>query len=48
VKQHLVHLYDKFAIHEGGDEGRRVKLANEVMRRGVLTMADLHGAAAKR
>jgi hypothetical protein len=48
VKQHLVHLYDKFEIHSPGDEGRRIRLANEVMRRGILTMADLRASAGPR
>jgi predicted component of type VI protein secretion system len=34
VKQHLAHLYDKFGI-SGGGERRRVRLANEALRRGV-------------
>jgi pSer/pThr/pTyr-binding forkhead associated (FHA) protein len=40
VKQHLAHLYDKFAI-QGGGERRRVRLANEALRRGAVTMAGL-------
>jgi len=40
VKQHLQHLYDKLAVHEG-TERRRARLANEAFRRGVLTLADL-------
>jgi hypothetical protein len=39
IKQHLIHLYDKFAIHGEGD--RRVRLANEAIRRGAVTAADL-------
>jgi hypothetical protein len=39
VQAHLANLYDKFAIHEELD--RRVALANEAMRRGAVTMADL-------
>jgi DNA-binding CsgD family transcriptional regulator len=39
VKQHLGRLYDKFDIHDGSD--RRVRLANEAIRRGALTMAEL-------
>jgi DNA-binding CsgD family transcriptional regulator len=45
VKQHLGHLYDKFGIHEGG-ERRRVRLANEALRRGAVTITDLRQAAA--
>jgi DNA-binding CsgD family transcriptional regulator len=40
VKQHLAHLYDKFGI-SGGGERRRVRLANEALRRGAVTMAGL-------
>ena len=43
VKQHLLRLYDKFDIAEGVEQ-RRLRLANEVFSRGVLTPADL-GAA---
>jgi pSer/pThr/pTyr-binding forkhead associated (FHA) protein len=39
VKQHLQHLYDKFAIDTDGD--RRVRLANEAIRRGAVTRAML-------
>lgn len=40
VKQHLGRLYDKFGVHEG-EERRRVRLANEAIRRGAVTLADL-------
>lgn len=40
VKQHLAHLYDKFRIYEDGGR-RRVKLANEAVRRGAVTVSDL-------
>jgi DNA-binding CsgD family transcriptional regulator len=40
VKQHLLHLYDKFDIH-GQGERRRARLANEAVRRGVVSLADL-------
>ncbi|HJP67164.1 MAG TPA: FHA domain-containing protein [Actinomycetota bacterium] len=43
VKQHLLHLYDKFGIREGEQERRRVALANEAMQRGVITIAQLRG-----
>jgi DNA-binding CsgD family transcriptional regulator len=46
VKQHLAHLYDKFGIH-GGGERRRVRLANEALRRGAVTMAGLRQEVAK-
>lgn len=39
VKQHLLNLYDKFAIPTEGD--RRVRLANEALRRGAVTLAQL-------
>jgi DNA-binding CsgD family transcriptional regulator len=42
VKQHLLRLYDKFEIREG--EGRRVILANEAVRRGLVSIEHLrHG-----
>ncbi|MGH9184715.1 MAG: FHA domain-containing protein [Acidimicrobiales bacterium] len=40
VKQHLLRLYDKFGVYESG-ERRRVRLANEAIRRGAVTLADL-------
>lgn len=40
VKQHLLHLYDKFALTDQS-ENRRVRLANEAIRRGILTEAEL-------
>jgi hypothetical protein len=40
VKQHLVRLYDKFGVYETG-ERRRVRLANEAVRRGAVTLSDL-------
>jgi len=36
IKQHLQNLYDKFAIPSEGD--RRVRLANEAIRRGAVTL----------
>jgi pSer/pThr/pTyr-binding forkhead associated (FHA) protein len=39
VKQHLSRLYDKFELEEGGD--RRARLANDALRRGAVTMADI-------
>src|SRR6266849_7664443 len=39
VKQHLVHLYDKFGIAETG-ERRRVRLAREAMRRRAVVLSD--------
>ena len=40
VKQHLLRLYDKFGVYESG-ERRRVRLANEAIRRGAVSLADL-------
>ncbi len=47
VKQHLSRLYDKFAVFESG-ERRRVRLANEAVRRGAVSLGDLRegGSAA--
>jgi hypothetical protein len=44
VKQHLLHLYDKFGL-VGSQERTRARLANEALRRGVLSLADLRAAA---
>lgn len=38
VKQHLMHLFDKFGIHEAGAQ-RRLRLANDAVRRGVISAA---------
>jgi FHA domain len=43
VKQHLQNMYDKFAIPTEGD--RRVRLANEALRRGAVTIAQLRDSA---
>jgi len=43
VKQHLQNLYDKFAIPSEGD--RRVRLANEALRRGAVTIAQLRDSS---
>jgi len=40
VKKHLARLYDKFRIY-GEGETRRLRLANEVIRRQALTMAEI-------
>jgi hypothetical protein len=40
VKQHLIHLYDKFQLVEGQGR-RRVLLAHEAINRGVLSRRDL-------
>jgi len=44
VKQHLQNLYDKFSIPTEGD--RRVRLANEALRRGAVTIAQLREGGA--
>ena len=41
VKQHLLHLYDKFGIHTGEGERRRFRLANEALRRGAVSLAEI-------
>jgi tetratricopeptide (TPR) repeat protein len=43
VKQHLIHLYDKFGLYDE-TENRRLRLANEVLVRRIVTLDDL-GAA---
>lgn len=40
VKQHLLNLYDKFGIVDSG-ERRRVALAREALRNGVIELGDL-------
>ncbi len=40
VKQHLLHLYEKFGLDDAG-ENRRVLLANAVILRGVLSAEEL-------
>ena len=40
VKQHLGHLYEKFSIGES-ESRKRVRLANEAVHRGAVTLADL-------
>jgi hypothetical protein len=44
VKQHLLQLYDKFDLREPG-VNRRVALAREAIRRGVVTLEDIRVAA---
>ncbi|MFC7449853.1 FHA domain-containing protein [Rhodococcus daqingensis] len=46
IKQHLQNLYDKFAIPAEGE--RRVRLANEAIRRAAVTRAMLLGGDASR
>jgi predicted ArsR family transcriptional regulator len=45
VKQHLLNLYDKFAIY--GVDNRRLELANQAVRRGAVSIADLRRPPAK-
>jgi DNA-binding CsgD family transcriptional regulator len=40
IKFHLTNLFDKFGIPETG-HARRGQLANEAIRRGAVTMAEL-------
>ncbi len=42
VKQHLANLYDKFGLH-AGLEDRRLRLANEALARGAVSLAELRG-----
>jgi DNA-binding NarL/FixJ family response regulator len=44
VRQHLLRLYEKFGVPDGG-ERRRVQLANEAITRGAVTVAVLRGTA---
>jgi tetratricopeptide (TPR) repeat protein len=44
VKQHLAHLYDKFEIREAGAK-RRLALAREAIRLGVVSLEDIRAAA---
>ncbi len=43
VKQHLGNLYDKFGV-AAGDAKRRSRLANEALRRGAVSLAQLRGS----
>ena len=44
VKQHLLHLYDKLGLTDQS-ENRRVRLANEAIRRGLLSQEELRREA---
>jgi len=44
VKQHLAHLYDKFGLFDAGAR-RRVRLANEALHRGIITLGDLRNTS---
>src|SRR5437588_3627477 len=46
VKQHLLHRYDKFGIYSGTGS-RRVRLANDAVRRGAVSLAALRAAPAE-
>lgn len=41
VKQHLRNLYAKFGLHDAADQRRRVRLANEAIRRGAIGLGEL-------
>src|SRR3954467_12689352 len=41
VKQHLGNLYDKFGV-AADDDHRRARLANEALRRGAVSLSELH------
>ena len=41
VKQHLVNLFNKFGVAPD-DDHRRARLANEALRRGAISLTDLH------
>jgi hypothetical protein len=43
VKQHLANLFDKFGI-PAGDAHRRARLANEALRRGAVSLAQLRAS----
>jgi DNA-binding CsgD family transcriptional regulator len=43
VKFHLGNLYDKFGIEDDESGARRVRLANDAIRRRAVTIADLRG-----
>ncbi len=43
IKQHLLNLFDKFGVYVESSR-RRVTLANEAVRRGAVTLADLRDA----
>lgn len=47
IKAHLANLYLKFDVEEGASN-RRSRLANEALRRGAVTLADLRGREGER
>jgi hypothetical protein len=42
VKQHLANLFDKFGV-PAAESNRRVRLANDALRRGAVSIGDLRG-----
>jgi pSer/pThr/pTyr-binding forkhead associated (FHA) protein len=44
VKQHLINLYDKFGV-PADESNRRARLANEALRRGAVSLAELRAGA---
>ena len=44
VKQHLIRLYEKFGIPLDG-EPRRLRLANEALRRGAIRVSEIRGGS---
>jgi hypothetical protein len=46
VKQHLLHLYDKFGLYEEDGPPRRNRLANAAIETGTITLNDLKEAEA--
>jgi pSer/pThr/pTyr-binding forkhead associated (FHA) protein len=42
VKQHLANLFDKFGV-SADESNRRVRLANDALRRGAVSITDLRG-----
>ncbi|MGH7747627.1 MAG: FHA domain-containing protein [Candidatus Dormibacteria bacterium] len=47
VKQHLIHLYDKFDIPADAPGGRRVQLAREAVLRGAVNRTDADSAVVR-
>jgi pSer/pThr/pTyr-binding forkhead associated (FHA) protein len=45
VKQHILNLYDKFGLNDS--DRNRARLANEALRRGVVSVADLRAAQSR-
>jgi FHA domain len=43
VKQHLANLFDKFGV-SAGESNRRVRLANDALRRGAVSISDLRAS----